>query len=84
MQAAMSQMSPVKAERARQNRAHVRELLRQRQPGFAAALASAEHHLPCSAVQARRASDMPCPIPCRRTLRAFGARLLSGIRLRFG
>jgi hypothetical protein len=46
-QAAMSQMSVVKAERARQNRAYVRELLRQRQPGFAVALASAEQDLSC-------------------------------------
>lgn len=40
-------MSVVKAERARQNRAYVRELLRQRQPGFAVALASAEQDLSC-------------------------------------
>jgi len=46
-QAAVSQMSVVKAERARQNRAYVRELLRQRQPGFAVALASAEQDLSC-------------------------------------
>ena len=39
----MSQMSLVKAERALENRAHVRMLLRLRQPAFAAALiASAE------------------------------------------
>jgi hypothetical protein len=38
----MSQMPSVKAERALENRAHVRMLLRLRQPGFAAALASAE------------------------------------------
>ena len=68
MQAAMSQMSPVNVERARQNRAYVRELLIQRQPEFAAALASAEQHLSCCAVQSRGASDMPCPIPCCRTL----------------
>ena len=41
----MSQMSAVKAEPARQNRAYVRELLRQRQPGFAVALAAAEQDL---------------------------------------
>jgi hypothetical protein len=46
-QPAMSQVSLVKAERARQNRAYVRGLLRRRQPGFAAALASAEQHLSC-------------------------------------
>jgi hypothetical protein len=38
----MSQMPSVKAERALENRAHVRMLLRLRQPAFAAALASAE------------------------------------------
>ena len=38
----MSQMSLVKAERALDNRAYVRMLLRLRQPAFAAALASAE------------------------------------------
>jgi len=46
-QPTMSQVSMVKAERARQNRAHVRGLLTRRQPGFAAALASAEQHLSC-------------------------------------
>jgi hypothetical protein len=42
-------MSPVKARRARENSAIVRKLLRQRQPEFAAALASAEHYFsrPC-------------------------------------
>ena len=40
-------MSPVKARRARENRAIVRKLLRQRQPEFAAALASAEHYFSC-------------------------------------
>jgi ABC-type Fe3+/spermidine/putrescine transport system ATPase subunit len=43
--AAMSKMSAVMAERGRQNRAYVRELLWQRQPEFAAALASAGHCL---------------------------------------
>ena len=38
----MSQLSVVKAGRALENRAHVRMLLRLRQPAFAAALASAE------------------------------------------
>jgi hypothetical protein len=46
-QPTMSQVSLVKAERARQNRAYVRGLLTRRQPGFAAALASAEQHLSC-------------------------------------
>lgn len=41
----MSQMPPAKAQRARENSAYVRELLRRRQPGFAAALASAEQYL---------------------------------------
>jgi hypothetical protein len=38
----MSQMSSANAERALENRAHVRMLLRLHQPAFAAALASAE------------------------------------------
>jgi hypothetical protein len=38
----MSQMSSANAERALENRAHVRMLLGLRQPAFAAALASAE------------------------------------------
>jgi hypothetical protein len=38
-------MSPVKAKRARENRAYVRVLLRERQPAFAAALAYAEQYL---------------------------------------
>jgi hypothetical protein len=46
-QPAMSQVSLVKAERARQNRAYVRGLLTRRQPGFATVLASAEQHLSC-------------------------------------
>ena len=37
-------MSPVKAQRARENRAYVRMLLRERQPAFAAALAFAEQY----------------------------------------
>jgi hypothetical protein len=45
----MSQMSLVKAERALENRAHVRMLLRLRQPAFAAALASAEQDPPMRA-----------------------------------
>lgn len=40
--ATVSQMSRVKAQRARENSAHVRKLLMQRQPEFAAALACAE------------------------------------------
>jgi hypothetical protein len=44
----MSQMSLVRARRARENRAYVRMLLRQRQPTFAAALESAEQYVLCS------------------------------------
>jgi hypothetical protein len=59
-QPAMSQVSLVKAERARQNRAYVRGLLTRRQPGFAAALASAEQHLSCQGAGLSR------PLGCRR------------------
>ena len=45
--ATVSQMSRVKAQRARENSAHVRELLTQRQPEFAAALACAEQDFSC-------------------------------------
>jgi WhiB family transcriptional regulator, redox-sensing transcriptional regulator len=45
----MSQTSLVKARRAQENRAYVRKLLRQRQPGFAAALASAERQFSAAA-----------------------------------
>jgi hypothetical protein len=41
----MSQMSSVKAQRARENRAYVRMLLKERQPAFAAALAFAEQYV---------------------------------------
>jgi hypothetical protein len=50
----MNQTSSVKAERARENGAYVRMLLRERQPAFAAALAFAEQHCPPPA-QARPA-----------------------------
>ncbi len=50
----MSLMALVKAERALENRAHVRMLLRLRQPAFAAALASAEQDFSCSACLGRR------------------------------
>ena len=40
-------MSSRKAQQARENRAYVRTLLRQRQPAFAAALSSAEQHVSC-------------------------------------
>jgi hypothetical protein len=45
--AAARQSSMAKSERARENRAYVRRLLMQRQPEFAAALASAEQAFPC-------------------------------------
>lgn len=48
---AMSYASVVKAQRAQRNRAYVRELLRQRQPAFAAALESAEQYLSCALAQ---------------------------------
>src|SRR6476659_641955 len=42
-------MSLRKAQRARENRAYVRMLLRQRQPAFAAALSAAEQYVSCPA-----------------------------------
>lgn len=45
----------VKTQRAEENRAYVRMLLWQRQPAFAAALASAEQYLSCAACPCRRA-----------------------------
>jgi len=47
----MSYASVVKAQRAQRNRAYVRELLRQRQPAFAAALESAVQYLSCALAQ---------------------------------
>ena len=47
----MSYASVVKAQRAQRNRVYVRELLRQRQPAFAAALESAEQYLSCALAQ---------------------------------
>jgi hypothetical protein len=59
---AMSQMSSVKAERALENRAHVRMLLRLRQPAFAAVLASAEQDFSCFVRSGRRPErDSECP-----------------------
>ena len=46
--------SRAKAQRARENRAHVRVLLWKRQPAFAAALAAAEQNLSCPARQCRQ------------------------------
>ena len=45
--AAASEMSRVKAQRARENSAYVRKLLGQRQPEFAATLAFAEQYFSC-------------------------------------
>ena len=45
----VSQISSRKAQQARENRAYVRMLLRQRQPAFAAALSSAERYVSCPA-----------------------------------
>ena len=61
--AATSKMSVVIADRGRQNRAYVRELLWQRQPGFAAALASAEQYLSC------RDHELSQPLTCGAQLR---------------
>jgi hypothetical protein len=52
--AAASQMSWVKAQRARENSAYVRKLLGQRQPEFAAALAFAEQYFSCLLAGERR------------------------------
>jgi hypothetical protein len=52
--AAASEMSQVKAQRARENSAYVRKLLGQRQPEFAAALAFAEQCFSCLSGRAGR------------------------------
>jgi hypothetical protein len=59
----MNQTSLVKAERARQNRAYVRELLRQRQPGFSSSLASAEQDLVPGPGISQRLSCGLCNMP---------------------
>ena len=46
--------SRAKAQRALENRAHVRVLLWKRQPAFAAALAAAEQDLCCPACRCRQ------------------------------
>jgi len=46
--------SRAKAQRAQENRAHVRVLLWKRQPAFAAALAAAEQDLSCAACPCRQ------------------------------
>ena len=43
-------MSWAKARRAHENSAYVRELLRKREPAFAAELATAEQDFPCPAL----------------------------------
>jgi hypothetical protein len=58
-------MSPVKARRARENSAIVRKLLRQRQPEFAAALASAEHYLSCLVAERSNEIDVMLAHPHR-------------------
>jgi len=54
----MSQMSSVKAERALENRAHVRRLLRLRHPTSAAALASADQDFSVLSAQAGDQSEI--------------------------
>ena len=65
--AATSKMSVVIADRGRQNRAYVRELLWQRQPGFAAALASAEQYLSCQDLEISQ--SLTCGAQLRLCLR---------------
>jgi hypothetical protein len=50
--------SPIaQSERAEENSAYVRRLLWERQPGFAAALASVEHSFSCPAGPGKRNHD---------------------------
>jgi hypothetical protein len=52
--------SRAKAQRAKENRSYVRELLRERQPAFAAILATAEADFSCPACcQEQPESDQP-------------------------
>jgi hypothetical protein len=53
----MRRSSMVKCERAQENRAYVRRLLRERQPEFAAALASVEHSFSCPGCSGKRDQD---------------------------
>lgn len=53
-----------KAQRARENGAYVRRLLRQRAPEFAATLAAAEHDVSCL-LSSERAAGTPVPRPRR-------------------
>jgi hypothetical protein len=65
--AATSKMSVVIADRVRRNGAYVRELLWQRQPGFAAALASAEQYLSCQDLEISQ--SLTCGAQLRLCLR---------------
>jgi hypothetical protein len=47
----------VKCEQAQENRAYVRRLLRERQPEFAAALASVERSFSCPGCSGKRDQD---------------------------
>jgi hypothetical protein len=86
----MSQMPLVNAERALDNRAHVRMLLRLRQPAFAAALASAEQDFSYSVCSGRRperdndrapvSSSWPRPSARQAVDKAFDAALATNIR----
>ena len=53
----MRQSSVIQSERAEENSAYVRRLLRERQPEFAAALASVEHSFSCPACPGKRDQD---------------------------
>ena len=53
----MKRSSIARSERAGENSAYVRRLLRERQPEFAAALASVEHSFSCRACPAKRDQD---------------------------
>lgn len=61
----MNEMSVVRSERGRRNRAYVRDLLRRRQPEFAAALARAEEHLSRGGVPGCRGGAHAACATCR-------------------
>ena len=72
MELTMCQHQPVcqqwpvpKAQRAEENRAYVRKLLRERQPAFAAALAAAEEALPCPGCPCRQREMLAHPLGLR-------------------
>jgi hypothetical protein len=52
-----SNVPVAQSERAEENRAYVRRLLWEREPEFAAALASAEHSFSCPACSGERNQD---------------------------